>query len=60
MTYADLIKSINTGPREPGGCTPPVVEAVRSGGEEVRLTVNAIMGWEIRTAGRPASATKRR
>jgi hypothetical protein len=53
MTYAELLTAINAGPREPGGCTPPVVEVVRAGGEEVRLTVNAIMGWEIRN-GRKA------
>jgi hypothetical protein len=53
MIYQDLIKAINQGPREPGGCTPPVVEVVRAGGEDIRLTVNAILGWEIRN-GRKA------
>ncbi|AWJ92640.1 hypothetical protein Sp245p_26355 (plasmid) [Azospirillum baldaniorum] len=48
MTYAELIQAINASRREPGGCTPPVVDAVRAGGEEARLSVNAILGWEIR------------
>ncbi|WP_188260885.1 hypothetical protein [Azospirillum tabaci] len=55
MTYAELIQAINTGRREPGGCTPPVVDAVMAEGEETRLTVNAILGWEIRH-GRKAGA----
>ncbi|QCO13969.1 hypothetical protein D3869_01250 [Azospirillum brasilense] len=48
MNYQDLIKAINTAPRDPGGCTPPVVDVVRAGGEKVRLLVNAALGWEIR------------
>ncbi|MGY0790982.1 hypothetical protein ACW7BJ_16570 [Azospirillum argentinense] len=48
MIYAELIQAMNAGRRDPGGCTPPVVDAVRAGGEEARLTVNAILGWEIR------------
>ncbi|MHA7064069.1 hypothetical protein [Azospirillum argentinense] len=48
MNYQDLLKAINIGPRDPGGCTPPVVEAARAGGEDAHLLVNAIHGWEIR------------
>lgn len=48
MNYLELIQAINASRREPGGCTPPVVDAVRAGGKETRLTVNAILGWEIR------------
>ncbi|KAA1057144.1 hypothetical protein [Azospirillum argentinense] len=52
MIYAELIQAMNAGRRDPGGCTPPVVDAVRAGGEETRLTVNAILGWEIRHSRR--------
>ncbi len=47
MTYQDLIKAINASPRPPAACTPPVVDAVRAVGEEVRLLANAILAWEI-------------
>ncbi|NUB25097.1 hypothetical protein [Azospirillum brasilense] len=48
MTYQEIIKAMNSAPRDPAGCTPPVVEAARAGGEDARLLVNAIHGWEIR------------
>lgn len=48
MNYQDLLKAINVGPRDPGGCTPPVVDVVNAGGEDVRLLVNAVQGWETK------------
>lgn len=52
MNYQDLIKAMNAAPRLPAACTPPVVEAVRAGGEDVRLLANAILAWEIRAERR--------
>ncbi|CAO3428552.1 hypothetical protein [Azospirillum argentinense] len=48
MNYQDLLKAINIAPRAPGGCTPPVVDVVDAGGEDVRLLVNAVQGWETK------------
>ncbi|NUB13034.1 hypothetical protein GAY28_10100 [Azospirillum brasilense] len=55
MNYQDLLKAINVAPRTPGGCTPPVVDVVEAGGEDVRLLVNALQGWETKH-GRKAGA----
>ena len=48
MTYAELLTAINRGPREPGGCTPPVCEAWQDADDDGKLLVNALLGWEVR------------
>lgn len=51
MTYAELLEAINKGPRQAGGCTPPVVDVARAcqaaGDVEGHLLINALLGWEV-------------